>query len=56
MKRQYDGLTAMKIDFTNTDIATVSNGCSAMIQLRMENGICVSPDYQQQIEYVGDKG
>ena len=55
MKRQYDGLKAMKISFTNTDIAT-SGSCVAMIQLKMENGICVSPEWQQQLEYVGDKG
>lgn len=54
MKRQYDGLKAMKISFTNTDIAT--SNCVAMIQLEMENGICVSPEWQQQIAYVGDKG
>lgn len=54
MKREYDGLKAMKISFTSTDIAT--SNCVAMIQLKMENGVCVSPPSMQQIEYVGDQG
>ena len=55
MKRQYDGLKAMKITFTSTDIAT-SGPCIAMIQLELQNGICISPEWQQQITYVGDQG
>ena len=55
MKHQYDGLKAMKISFTNTDIVTSSN-CVAMIQLELVNGVCITdPDFQQ-IEYVGDQG
>ena len=57
MKKQYNGLEAMKIKLANTNVIAMSNGnCSAMITLKMENGICISPDYQQQIEYVGDQG
>ena len=57
MKRQYNGLEAMKIKLANTNVIAMSNeNCVAMIQLKMEGGICVSPDYQQQIEYVGDQG
>ena len=48
MKRQYNGLEAMKIQLTNSDVIAASN-CVAMIQLRMENGVCQSPEYQQQI-------
>ena len=55
MKREYDGLKAFKISVNNVDII-ITSGCQAMIQLKMENGICVSPDYQQSVEYVGDKG
>lgn len=55
MKRQYDGLKAVMIPLTITDVIRTSN-CQAMIQLKMENGVCVSPEYQQQIEYVGDQG
>jgi len=54
MKKHYDGLESHKICIEDS-IITTSN-CQAMIQLKMENGICVSPDYQQQIEYVGDQG
>ena len=55
MKRQYDGLEAVKIPLTSADIATSGN-CMAMITLKMEDGVCVSPEYMQQIEYVGDQG
>lgn len=56
MKRQYNGLEAVKIQLVNNDVIVASTNCVAMIQLRMENGVCVSPEYQQQIEYVGDQG
>ena len=56
MKRRYDGLEALKMNFTGADIVTTSSGCVAMIQLKMENGICISPEWQQQTEYVGDQG
>lgn len=61
MKRRYDGLKAMKIAFASTDIAandvvTPSNNCVAMIQLELENGVCISPEWEQQVTYVGDKG
>ena len=55
MKKHYDGLEAVKIPLARMNTIFGSQ-CEAMIQLRMENGICVSPDYQQQIEYVGDEG
>ena len=55
MKREYDGLKAFKISVNNVDIIKTS-GCEAMIQLKMENGVCVSPSEQQQIEYTGDQG
>lgn len=55
MKREYDGLKALKISVNNVDVIATSS-CVAMIQLQMEGGICVSPEYQQQVEYVGDKG
>lgn len=55
MKKYYDGLDVFKICL-DTNVTTGSGSCQAMIQLRMENGICVSPDYQQQIEYVGNNG
>lgn len=55
MKRQYNGLEAMKINLANTDVVTAST-CQAMITLRLENGVCVSPEWQQQIEYVGEEG
>lgn len=56
MKKQYDGLVAVVVPFTDADIIITSGSCTAMIQLEMVNGVCVSPDYMQQITYVGDKG
>ena len=58
MKREYDGLKAFKISVNNEDIITTSttSNCVAMIQLKMEGGICVSDPSVQQVEYVGDKG
>ena len=55
MRKKYDGLEVVKICFSANDIIATSV-CVAMIQLKMENGICVSPEYQQQVEYVGDQG
>lgn len=57
MKKLYDGLDVFKVTLNDADIITSSTKkCDAMIQLRMEGGICVSPEYQQQVEYVGDQG
>lgn len=57
MKKQYDGLDVFKISINKGDsIITGSNDCMAMIQLKLEGGICISPEWQQQIEYVGDQG
>lgn len=57
MKHQYNGLEAMKIQMANNNVIAMSNEeCVAMIQLLMVDGQCVSPEYQQQIEYVGDQG
>ena len=57
MKKLYDGLDVFKVTLNDVDIITSSTQkCDAMIQLRMEGGICVSPEYQQQVEYVGDQG
>ena len=53
MRKYYDGLDVFKISI-NTKTPTKST-CVAMIQLKLENGICISPDYQQQIEWIGDK-
>lgn len=55
MKKVYDGLDVIKIPMSRAEIITASS-CEAMIQLRMENGVCVSPEEQQQIEYINDKG
>lgn len=57
MKNQYDGLKAMKIQLADNDvIATSGTNCTAMIQLKMVDGVCITdPDFQQ-IEYVGDQG
>lgn len=56
MKRQYDGLEAMKISLGEADMITASGNCYAMIQLEMVNGICVTDKDFQQIEFVGDQG
>lgn len=56
MKKTYNGLEAYKIPVDNGDVIVTSPTCYAMIQLRLENGVCVSPEYQQQIEYVDDQG
>lgn len=56
MKRQYNGLEAMKIQLDNTNVIATSGTCVAMVQLKMEGTVCVSPWYQQQVEYVGDQG
>ena len=55
MKREYDGLKALKISVNNEDVIATSN-CMAMIQLKLVDGVCTSPDYQAQVEYIGDKG
>lgn len=55
MKKHYDGLELFSINL-DTDDTNGSHTCVAMIQLKMENGICISPDSQQQVEYVGDQG
>ena len=55
--KKYEGLEAFKISLNNGSfIATSNDQCVAMIQLKMENGICVSDPDLQQVEYVGDKG
>lgn len=57
MKRQYNGLEAKKIQLANTNVIAMSNeNCVAMIQLMMVDGVCTSPEWQWQIEYVGDQG
>ena len=56
MGKKYDGLVAYKIEVNGSDIITASPNCQAMIQLKMVDGVCVSPYDQQQIEYVGDQG
>lgn len=56
MKKNYDGLYAHKISVNNGSFIYTSGNCQAMIQLRLENGVCVSPELQQQVEYVGDTG
>ncbi len=56
MKKQYDGLEAIIIPINHSDIIRTSGNCLAMIQLQMVDGVCASPDWQQQIEYVGDQG
>lgn len=55
MKKHYEGLEAYKISINNGSFLATS-GCVAMVQLKLENGVCVSPEFQQQIEYVGDQG
>lgn len=55
MKKRYDGLEAIKIPFSGINTKLTASTCEAMIQLKMENGVCVSPGWQQQIEYVGDQ-
>lgn len=56
MKNQYDGLKAMKIQLADNDVIATSGSCTAMIQLKMVDGVCITdPDFQQ-IEYVGDQG
>ncbi len=55
MKRNYDGLEAVKIQFANNDVIASSN-CVSMIQLELENGICISDEWQWQITYIGDQG
>lgn len=59
MKKHYDGLELFSINL-DTDVTNGSqpppSPCVAMIQLKMENGICVSDSSQQQVEYVGDQG
>jgi hypothetical protein len=54
MRKQYNGLKAVMIPIENSIIT--SGPCVAMIQLEMQNGICISDELWQQIEYVGDKG
>lgn len=56
MKKNYDGLEIFKISFDPRLTKNEKSDCVAMIQMKMENGICISPEYQQQIYYVGDKG
>ena len=56
MKKKYDGLEIYKIPVKNGDFIATSGNCVAMIQLKMENGICITPEWGQQITYVGDKG
>ena len=56
MKKQYNGLEAMMIPIANANIITSSSGCLAMIQLELQNGICISPEWQQQIAHIGDQG
>ena len=57
MKKHYDGLELFSINL-DTDVTNGSQPptCVAMIQLKMENGICVSDPSIQQVEYVGDQG
>ena len=56
MKKRYDGLEAYKICIDNGSFIYTSGNCKRMIQLQMVDGVCKSPEWQQQIEYVGDKG
>ena len=58
MRKHYDGLEVTKIPLNAICASAIdsSNNCQAMIQLKLENGICISPEWQQQIEYVGDQG
>ena len=56
MKRQYDGLEAVKIELDGSEVIATSGNCVAMIQLELDNGVCVTDPMFQQIEYVGNKG
>lgn len=55
MKKRYAGLKAEVVSFKRDDVILTSGKCVAMIQLTLENGVCTSPEWQQQIEYVGDQ-
>lgn len=55
MKKDYKGLEAYRISINDGDFIVTSD-CSAMIQLEMVNGVCTSPEWQQQIEWVTPKG
>lgn len=54
MKKHYDGLEVIKVSVESSDAIAASN-CVAMIQLQLENGVCISPEWAQQITYVGDQ-
>ena len=56
MREQYEGLDVFVISLDTNSVIKGSGNCQAMIQLKLENGICISPEWQHQIEYVGDKG
>ena len=59
MKKYYDGLGIFNISL-DTNVTNGSDtpppSCVAMIQLVLENGICISDPSIQQIEYVGKHG
>ena len=55
MRNHYDGLEIIRIPLVRTELVAASS-CQAMVQLKMENGVCVSDPSVQQIEYVGENG
>lgn len=56
MKKNYDGLEVFKISFDPRLTTKENSNCVAMIQLKLENGICISPEEQQQVTYTGNTG
>lgn len=53
MKKHYDGLEAVVIPLNSSDITATSPGCIGTIMNVLENGICVSDEEHQFIEYYG---
>ena len=56
MRKYYDGLSAVRISLAGNNVIATSTTCTAMIQLKLVDGVCTSPSEHQQIEYVGDQG
>lgn len=57
MKKAYSGLnlSCVRFDSKARIVTTQSSDCMAIVTLTMQNYICVDPDWQKQVEYIGDQ-
>lgn len=55
MKKHYDGLEVLRIQFDDNGVFAANSTCVAMIQLTLDNGVCSDDEIFWQITWIGSK-